>query len=771
MRRMLCTFLAVCLLISLCACAAPEAEAPAIKPGRWVEEKIDLPMPENAANFRLFSHNGVLDAVFYNYRTGFNALNGMDGDAPTPAYVVGWSRSEDMGETWQPQDISFLQESLKNYQNPYCDFRIGDNGTVWFSLQEYVPIQARQSRFLGLFSTPDTLTPKEKQELVSLRYYTVRDRQPIEVSLPFSPFPTGNYVEFRFLSAVPDFFPLGDGSCLFSQGGTFSHIGADGSLLDSFEVIDDNRNDAGDILQVCGGFALAEFANTSVCRIDLSDGSFEQLPFVNGLTGSLAYGIDENGTAYTLSYNNISQVAAGSTLVEELIPGENYFFNSPNNTFRQIVSCGGALFTVANQQKLLRYRYDPDALPPTKKTVTVFSMHDDPVVHQTIAQLSLTDPGLSVNYRIGDDEISENMTLQDYIKLLNTELLAGTGPDVMILDGLGDPASYLASGVFYDLNELIDTNGLFPNLLAAGEHAGGLYAIPAGVHFSALTSMFGDIERRKTSLTLEEAAADMGEPFPVYPTLTSVLAESEEQAARKIFQKTAQGKSQIYLLSPSLDEAFEGLYLAALPELAGKNTDPAALSSFLNAVSWMRPKQSGTSYSLLETSVACTYNETMFNRAGLTVLPSLNGKKAFVPHTLAAVPQKKTPPDNAVAFLNAMLSEDVQAQNFYGHSLYAVETAELFQNLSNGKCVPIRESCLAESRFDLYGCGQDALMHMHDAVAQLDTPVHLDTARAQRFYDITCDYINEKISLDEAVEQILKSYSTEDTLSALELKK
>ena len=43
-------------------------------------------------------------------------------------------------------------------------------------------------------------------------------------------------------------------------------------------------------------------------------------------------------------------------------------------------------------------------------------------------------------------------TEQDYIKALNTELLAGTGPDVLVLDGL-PIASYIQKGVLAELGE------------------------------------------------------------------------------------------------------------------------------------------------------------------------------------------------------------------------------------------------------------------------------------------------------------------------------
>ena len=65
---------------------------------------------------------------------------------------------------------------------------------------------------------------------------------------------------------------------------------------------------------------------------------------------------------------------------------------------------------------------------------------------------------------------SDGVTADDAIKSLNTEVLAGKGPDVLVLDGL--PAdSYVEKGALCDISNYVvqanESEGLFTNIMDA----------------------------------------------------------------------------------------------------------------------------------------------------------------------------------------------------------------------------------------------------------------------------------------------------------------
>lgn len=73
------------------------------------------------------------------------------------------------------------------------------------------------------------------------------------------------------------------------------------------------------------------------------------------------------------------------------------------------------------------------------------------------------------------------MTKSDALRALNTELLAGSGPDVLALDGL-PLSSYQEKGVLYDLSEvlspLLEDETLLKNIARAFSGERGVYAVP-----------------------------------------------------------------------------------------------------------------------------------------------------------------------------------------------------------------------------------------------------------------------------------------------------
>lgn len=776
MKRFLSVFLVVCLLFSFTACVAPPAASyPAVMPGRWIEEKIDLPMPEAAHSLKLQAHNGVLDAVFYD----------------VSHTLVGWSRSADKGKTWEALDISFIREATEDFAAANCNLFIGSDENVWLSVDHITSPPAS----FPLFQTAEEVAATEVHKL-----YHIQNGQAVPVPVSAE------------LTAYCRFFPLPDGSCIAVS----DHDPAAQQLVKITPYAEDFQIDVVPLDSKPNQFSVWEIrhqkalvssiaytsstASSVVSLYDTSDTSTIQLPFASA--GS--YSLDDNGGVYFASNEGIQYLAPGSSMAEELLSGKSYYLGGASNRVCQLTAFENDLFVVLNDSELLHYYYDSSAVAPQADSLTVFSMHDDFIVRQTIAALRLTNPGLTVIYRIGDEETGEGMTKDSLIKSLNTELLAGTGPDVMLLDDLGAFESYLESGVFMDLTALVDTDGLYPNLLKTGEYAGGLYAIPGGICFPAVASLYNDLKSRSNGLPIETASLPQpADTFPDEISVSEVLAQSKAQAERGIRQETAQGNQQIYLLSPGLGFSFEGLYAAAVPDLADVTSNFPLVRSFLESLSWMKlygrsdkhyyNMKYASHYPLMDAVMICDIQSLLDQKAFLapnfptycythiTPLTSPTGKKVFFPCSIAAIPNKKDVNPHASVFVNAMLSEEVQSQLLYKedpNSYTCDGTAGLYTHsyLKGGR-VPVRESCLLETRFNkltsgfLMGDAAAPLRELHDAVTKLDTPAFLDVGRADSFYNVVKRYMDGNITMEEVEQELSALYSNEDTLSALEKEK
>lgn len=173
-------------------------------------------------------------------------------------------------------------------------------------------------------------------------------------------------------------------------------------------------------------------------------------------------------------------------LWERLVDGGLTTLVMPNVTIAGLTGDGGdgfhaLLSTGENSYQLMHYVFDPNTPTNPDTELTVFSLKDNSTIRQTIGEFQRRNPNVRVNFRVALDE-NASATTEDIIRSLNTEILSGNGPDILLLDGL-PVDSYIEKGVLTDITALIDRmvaeNGLMSNLMGAYARDGKIYGAPA----------------------------------------------------------------------------------------------------------------------------------------------------------------------------------------------------------------------------------------------------------------------------------------------------
>ncbi len=150
--------------------------------------------------------------------------------------------------------------------------------------------------------------------------------------------------------------------------------------------------------------------------------------------------------------------------------------------------------------KVVCYAFDETVPTEPAVILDIFSLRDNNTIRQTIGEFQSANPDVRVNLRIGLPEES-SASEEDVIRSLNTEILAGKGPDLIILDGL-PVDSYIEKGVLSDLSGLVDDLekqgmfGTFKNTFGRGDAVYGLatrFSVPVMVgdknSISTITSL------------------------------------------------------------------------------------------------------------------------------------------------------------------------------------------------------------------------------------------------------------------------------------------
>lgn len=198
----------------------------------------------------------------------------------------------------------------------------------------------------------------------------------------------------------------------------------------------------------------------------------------------LTLGMDDKGI-YLADSTGIYRQAEGGTIWERLVDGSITSLVMPNTTIAGLASDGGdgfhAILSLGDQgYQLVRYYYDENTPTTPDTELTIFALNDNPTVRQTIGEFQRRNPNVRVNFRValGDDSAA---TVEDVIRALNTEILGGKGPDILLLDGL-PVDSYIEKGVLADLSALVEKlsgDGLMSNLMSAYERGGKIYGVPS----------------------------------------------------------------------------------------------------------------------------------------------------------------------------------------------------------------------------------------------------------------------------------------------------
>lgn len=192
-----------------------------------------------------------------------------------------------------------------------------------------------------------------------------------------------------------------------------------------------------------------------------------------------------------------------AALTELLVDGSMSSFSDVNNSIKGFCSVNGEEFFVFMQDaaggdmKLLRYVYDEELPAQPEQELVVYSLEESAIVDKIVFDFQSSHPEVRLEYKVG---MAENMVKEkaDAISSLNTEIMAGNGPDVLLLNGL-PWESYAEKGILADLSgDLEDyTNGEkgFANLFQAYQQDGFQFAAPICFKFPVLIGTKDDISQ------------------------------------------------------------------------------------------------------------------------------------------------------------------------------------------------------------------------------------------------------------------------------------
>lgn len=396
--------------------------------------------------------------------------------------------------------------------------------------------------------------------------------------------------------------------------------------------------------------------------------------FAGGYGASVTITQDDEAIYY-VNNEGIFRYTLGSDVTEEIANASLNSLSNPEYTLSSILKTDDnefyvAVSTTSGALKLLKYTYSADALTTPSQEIKIYSLEDNDTIRQAISVYQKNNPDVYVSLEVGMPEGSA-VTASDAIRTLNTNIVAGTGPDILILDGLPID-SYIEKDSLVDLTDIVtelnESEGIFENIVntyAKDEH---IYAIPSRFTVDLLVAK-NDILQTYSDLNgLADAVAE----YKAASEGNVINVATAETLVKRLYD-TSSGlwaNEDGTLDETTLTEfvtALEKIYQTIDVESSGETMQIAG-NGINNTMSYaMELLMSAYPISLIPLSSveSLTYVTSIAEKLEDTGYTLLNGQTAnsYIPMTTVGISAKSENQDIAKDFIKTLLSAETQASS------------------------------------------------------------------------------------------------------------
>ena len=455
-------------------------------------------------------------------------------------------------------------------------------------------------------------------------------------------------------------------------------------VRDNLLVID---NDYGEDLPAIYDLEAGEYIEDEVLVEFVSDNYQER--FYNGRDyGSMHLLPGEDGSIYVIGKKGIHRHVIGGNMMEQIVDGNLSLLSNPDYYIVDMMQLEGDVFlALFTGGKLIRFTYDPDVPSVPENIVTVYSLREDTNIRQAVSLYQTEHPDVFMSYEIGMDG-GDSVTREDAIKKLNTEIMAGEGPDLLVMDGLPFD-SYVDKGMLLDLTEHLEEYStkepLFDNIIEALKRDGKADVAPATIAVPQIASAAEGMEAVKDLAGLGELVERMRTEYPEQDIVgvsgaSGILKRFAGTSAPKwvssdgaidresIGEYLEQCKRIFDAQMDGLDESVIEYYdrrNEGMSDYLGMTLEEMDWEIYLDVMSFVGKEQkmmtgwNGSQYAYLE---MVSLDKNKGSEDAKVIAMQGQCTQVFKPATMLAVSAASAQPEAALGFLDAFLSAEVQGE-------------------------------------------------------------------------------------------------------------
>lgn len=213
--------------------------------------------------------------------------------------------------------------------------------------------------------------------------------------------------------------------------------------------------------------------------------------------GSLKVRCDSgNGSIYVMDQNGVYKYDGAGKLEEQVLDFKQYLILAGGNNISDLNIDGkGNIYVMTKGEDSYEiYRYDIEGgvhKAAERQAITLAMPITDSRLEVAALKFQKAYPQYRIDIKTYEQAYDINGDYENYVKLLNTELLTGKGPDIINASWL-PYEKYIGKNMFADLSALMeedkgfDRSRYYTNIFDALEYKDRLYTLPASFRFNLL---------------------------------------------------------------------------------------------------------------------------------------------------------------------------------------------------------------------------------------------------------------------------------------------
>lgn len=523
----------------------------------------------------------------------------------------------------------------------------------------------------------------------------------------------------------------------------------------------------------------------------------ENYPEGNVYSGEKSYEVyyfpGEEGVMYIAGKKGLYRHAIGGSAIEQLIDGSICTFNNPTyRTYGMLMLENNEFLTIFSGGRLVRYVYDPDVATAPSGRLKIYSLKENDTIRQAISLYQTSNPDFAVEYEVGM-ETGGAATREDALKSLNTKIMSGDGPDVLILDDMPID-SYIEKGLLTDisgvLNGLNGEDEIFGNIAQAMKTDDKVYAMPCEIQIPIIAGE----EKYVSGMNNLTGIADMTEKIREDNPGKDIYGIFSENGILRYFAMVCapawiengelnKGSIEEFLTQSKriYDAQMEGMPAEDVKQYSDTNVYWEKEFGELREESrYFRERVNAIFYTGgLNKLVTGAIDRTAFGYDSLCSINKvagfedckwrvMNGQSSnvFCAKTLLGISAASKNAAAAEEFVKLCLGKENQSTLYYGIAVNKAAFTESFvideSWLSEDGAYSFESSSNADGlRLDFitYQSDENQIAELRKCIEEADTPYIEDTVLENAVYQSGVEYISGNVSLEEAVNAIEKKIS------------